>query len=466
MAIGIICEYNPFHNGHAFQLTTARKVRALEAHLSAAKSADTSVVCVMSPHFVQRGEPAILDKWTRTRMALSGGADILLELPTLYATASAEKFAYGAVATLSASGLVDSLSFGMEEVTDFQLLQDAAEILAGKSFDSELMDEVSLSFTKDEYQDLLEAGLAEGLTYAAARSAALSKILDEDLPTGPNSILVLEYMKACLQLDFLPLMLPVQRTTEHSSISKLHDLLFGDSAGGSAADSDYNSPRKKTSNSKSKASKSKTSETAHLSAGEIRSLLLNGESADNLLPPEVAEILKESSGGSCLLNPENCFLPLLYRLAEHTPSSLAQIDEVIEGLENRVLAQAASAHSMEELVEGLKTKRYPTSRLRRILLNTLLDITKEKKEALGFEAGPPYIRVLGVKESRKDLLSDLTSKATLPVITNPARQVASLDERGQAFWAEEVRFSAIYRSLCGNQVAFPAAEESCPMIIM
>ena len=154
----------------------------------------------MSPDFVQRGGPALYDKWTRTRMALLGGADIVIELPTYYATATAERFAAGGVRLLMASGVVDTLAFGIEDPTHLPLLRKAAVLLSDPS---------------SAYQDLLRKKLRENLPFAVARSQALSELLRAPLPSLPNEILALEYMSAMERLGWHPELLPVERTVPH-----------------------------------------------------------------------------------------------------------------------------------------------------------------------------------------------------------------------------------------------------------
>ena len=176
---GVICEYNPFHNGHAHQLSRAKKLT----------NADF-LVCAMSGAFVQRGEPACLDKWTRAEAALRGGADLVLELPALFAVRAAQDFAFGGVSLLDALGVVTHLSFGAE------------------NDDLALLTRLSRPETAEE-SERIRQGLAQGLSHPAARTAALG------VPTPPNVILAAEYLRTLQKLDSRILPVPVKRDSEH-----------------------------------------------------------------------------------------------------------------------------------------------------------------------------------------------------------------------------------------------------------
>ena len=178
MKAGIICEYDPFHKGHDYHLA-----KTLQAMPSCSQNA---VIAVMSGNYVQRAQPAMWDKFTRTRMALSSGVSMVLELPTLYAAATAEWFAFGGVSLLYHSHMIDALSFGMEDESHLPVLKRASSLL----------------FPEDPaYQTLLRRYLSEPLPFAQARQRALEDLLGQALPTGPNDVLVLEYLKAIRRLE-------------------------------------------------------------------------------------------------------------------------------------------------------------------------------------------------------------------------------------------------------------------------
>lgn len=380
MAVGIICEYNPFHKGHLYQMQRAREL-----------SDDDAVVCAMSGHFVQRGEVALLDKFTRARMALFEGADLILEIPTLYATATAEDFAFGAVSLLLRSGVVTSLSFGMEDPSDLPLLQRAADILADPD-------------AHPSYQSSLQALLSQKLPYPSARQRALEAMLGASLPTEGNSILALAYLTALKRLHAELPLYPVRRTNPHDDAS-LPSALF------------------------------------------LRHLAKKGEDLAPYLGERAAAYLPPPSE---YLFPEAIYPLLCAELARLDPVSLSAYDQVGEGLENRILEAYWSSASYEELMEAVMTKRYPRSRIRRIFLNIALGITRELKEALSFTKGPSYLRVLGLRSRAESLLSEMKQKSTLPLIINPSRDLireGHLDKTAKAAFEKELFFSRLHAQI-------------------
>ncbi|MCR5006226.1 MAG: nucleotidyltransferase family protein [Clostridiales bacterium] len=345
--IGIIAEYNPFHNGHARQIRLAKEA-----------AGGAFVVAAMSPHFMQRGEPALLDKWTRTRMALAGGADLVLELPTAGAISSSEGFAETGVRLLASSGVVTHLSFG-SETTDLTLLQKAAETALTEP---------------PAFKKALEENLSQGMGFAAARSLALAEAADisEVLLHKPNTILAIEYLKALHRLDADMIPLPILRETSY------HDSLHPEAP----------------------------------SASKLRDLIRTKADVSLYMPNEVIHILRRSP----MSDPFDTWGPLLYdRLLHHTPTSLAGIRDVSEGLENRILQAIDRPMPISEAVERISTKRYPKARIRRILLNILLEMDAH------LPCTPQYIRVLGFRRQAESLLSEMIQKSSLPVITNPAK---------------------------------------------
>lgn len=348
---GIICEYNPLHNGHAFQLAQARE-----------KSGAQYIICVMSGSFVQRGEPAIIDKFTRTKAALSCGADLVLELPAFYSLQAAHFFARGAVATLNSLNICTHLAFGSES-GDIEELKKAA-----------LMQE-------DTQQ--LQLSLKKGISHPSALTLALT---DEKLSvlTNPNNLLGIEYIKALNELNSA--MLPI--TTKRQGAG--HD---------STAKSQEN-----------------------WSASNIRKSLKENSIAEALkqmplsMANEMGSVLQKNK---LILEDNNFFRILLYRLRLMNPQELALIAGVSEGLEYKILKAAESAASLEELILLIKSKRYTYARIKRILCCALLGITQTLCEKANTTA--PYARVLGVRRDAMELLSLINKESKIPVMTSPAK---------------------------------------------
>jgi len=348
-SVGIIAEYNPFHNGHAYHIERAKKL----------SGAETAIVC-MSASFTQRGEPACLDKFTRTRLALLGGADMVIELPDLLCCACAERFAYGGVRLLASTGLIGALAFG-SECGDIDMLKKAAEL------------EINGAEMK--------AALSSGLSYPSAAAQVMKKhgiIVD---PSAPNDMLAIEYTR---QLSiFAPNIAPV-------AVQRI-------GAG-------YND----TSLEKGFASASALRNAA---AGENFGALMGQ------VPEAVFEgIMSEHERGRFPAKLEALSPAILGTLRGIGAVGIAALADVSEGLENPIYRASLSSSSCSELLEKVKTKRYTLARLRRILCYALIGTTAEKQR-LAFEAEDAlYIRVLGVKKEKLRLLSELSEKAKLPVV--------------------------------------------------
>ena len=297
----IICEYNPFHNGHLYQINQAKRVSNADA-----------LLCLMSGNFVQRGEAAIFEKHVRAKHAIAAGADIVLELPTVFATSNAELFAKGAIHILSSIPAVSSLCFGCETANKEQFL-NAARLL------NEEPKEISLT---------IKNALAMGTSYAKARALAWAKYISTDLLSSPNNILGIEYTKAILKKDATLDILPIQR--------------LGGEYNDVALNKEYSS------------------------ASAIRTALVNGKSILKDVPAFVLKDLNKV----CISNLETLEK---YALLSRKTSEIAQICDCTEGLEN---ALKKAAESETSIIETLTSARYTSSRIRRIALQNLLKIDK------------------------------------------------------------------------------------------
>ncbi|MBQ4186465.1 MAG: nucleotidyltransferase family protein [Firmicutes bacterium] len=378
--VGIVSEYNPLHTGHAHQIQTLKE----QGHV---------VVALMSGNYVQRGTPAVYDKFVRTRMALAAGVSMVIELPTLYSTASAENFAYGAMVLAQKSGIIDAISFGMEDPSYLPFLQRFA-----------ILTEPETAL----FRKALRRYLDIGLSYPHARESAFFELIGELPPEEPNHILALEYLRAARRIGYSPAWLPLQREGADYRDGKIDPLTV-----------------------------------SYPSATALRKLLSQGEDIRGYIP-EAARAYLPSGYVS-----EEALLPYIrYVLASLSKEEIAQIDEVAEGLENRLLKYVVEADSYENLVSLLNSSRYPSSRMRRILLNAVLSITRTKKEALRFAEGPLYLRVLGVRKEDTALLSLLTKTSDLPTLIRPVRDRLTLPDTARAAFEEELRFSRIYHTLC------------------
>lgn len=396
--VGIVCEYNPFHNGHRYQMEEARR-----------RSGADAVVCVMSGNYVQRGEGAITDKWTRSRMAIASGADLVIELPTLYAMSGAQSFAQGGVKLLLNAG-IDAMSFGCE-TEDLELLWKIARVL------------------KDEpyvYRDLLRQKLDTGESFAASRASAMASYLavEEELLEQPGIILGTEYLAALLRCGAAGIeVLPISRL------------------GGGHND---------------------TVIRGHFSsASSIREALRQGEFPQAAMPEESAAIWQKAAEKGRILPDLSVFTQRLYwRLAESDATALSRIPEMGEGLENRILRKAWPVRPWDELVRSIVCKRYPAARIRRGLMNLCLGITQNVRDECGWEDGPAYIRVLGIGSKGEEILRRIKAEGNLPVLSRPASQLDILSPAARRMFMEEVKYTDYYmlslsaRTSCGKEIEY------------
>ncbi len=367
--VGAVTEYNPFHNGHLRHLEESRRVTGCEA-----------VICVMSGNFTQRGEPAIVDKWSRARMALANGADLVIELPVIHAVSSAEYFAAAAIGILNASGVVDHVCFGSES-GDIAQLDKIAELLA---------DEPA------EYSKQLKAYLDTGLSYPTAREKALSGIIPESahIVRSSNNILGIEYLKALKRL---------QSPMKPATIKRI---------GGEYKTLRHEGPMPGATSIRTWIKTQSGKLVDKKSIDEV------GEGLRRMMPHNCADILigrfKEGRGPVFL----GSFTDILLAQLRKTDALLMKaLPEISEGLENRIINAAGQACSFDDLLSQITTKRYAETRIMRILLYSLLGITAADFDTFNKSAGPQYIRVLGFNKTGQSLLAAMRKKSSLPVIT-------------------------------------------------
>lgn len=369
--VGLIVEYNPFHNGHLYHLQQSRKITGSD-----------TVVAVMSGHFLQRGEPALLDKWSRAKTALEGGCDLVIELPVAYATQAAEWFAFGAVSLLEATGVVDSLCFGTES-GELEPLLYAAELVAHEP---------------PAFKAHLKQLLQTGMSYPSAYSSAISIYLAEQGHSSassfpfslPNHTLALHYLLAMKRIGSV--MEPFTIVREKSQ---------------------YN--------------QDSISDSQIASATAIRKLLLEQhtlESARPYMPNSTYRTLEaEWSANRSPISWNQYISPLLNAIITRSTDDLASLHEITEGLEHRIrnsLPKLAFTQ-FEDLLDALKTKRYTRTKLQRSLLSILLGHKKSDFTTDKLASGVEYIRVLGFTDKGKQLLRRMRETAKLPILLSAAR---------------------------------------------
>lgn len=342
MNTAIIAEYNPFHKGHLYHIEKTKKIN------------NGNVIAIISGNFVQRGEPALINKHLRTKAALLNGVDMVLELPVEYATSGADVFAFGGCDIIKKSGIIDSISFGCENGNTDDFIK-IAELLNNES---------------QEFKNYIKEELSKGISYPLARSNSIGRCLGTDTAflNNPNNILALEYIRNILGMGIKPL--GIKRIV-----------------------SDYNSDKM-------------TGEIS--SASAIRSALMdNDKNAVLAIPENTVEFIKTEH------------IPLLddysdiFHYILRTKEDISDIADITEGLDNRIIS-LSRGQKISSLIEEVKTKRYTYSKIKRAILHIILDIKKYHQNMNGVK----YIRVLGVKKDKINLLSELCQKSQVPVITN------------------------------------------------
>ncbi len=322
----------------------------------AAVGEEAAVVCVMSGDFVQRGTPAVFDKHRRAQAACAGGADLVIELPLPWCLSSAEGFARGAVGLLGKLGCVSHLSFGSE-------CGDLAPLTA-----------LALAAMEPEVLEQVKQEMSGGMSFAPARQKVLEKRLGAtaELLEQPNNILAVEYLKALfsLGLEMTPL---TSRRTE-----SVHD---------------------------------KPGQGPIRSASELRSRMEAGEDVTGFIPPESLGAFRGSEAVT-MADLEQAYMARLRMLPE---AAFSALPDATEGLDNRLYKAIAGQGTVEGILSAVKTKRYPLSRLRRMLSCAVLGLRAEDAQGL-----PPYARVLAATERGRALLRQMTENAQIPVITKPA----------------------------------------------
>ena len=354
---GIITEYNPFHKGHKYHLQNAKH------HTNS-----DGVVCVMSGNFMQRGIPAIIDKWKRAEMAIKNGVDLVLELPLVYSISSAEHFAFGSVSLLNSLGIVDYLYFGSEE-GNIDTLDDIAKVLVSEPY---------------EYEILLKNNLNLGLPFHLSRANALNDYLNcndvFNVLSNSNNILGIEYIKALRTLNSLIIPRTLKREGASYNNSNL-DSLFS----------------------------SATSIRKHLRENSLNELI-------NVLPQVSYNILCDlSSSDYPFIFEEDMFKYIKYKLLTNE-KSLLKLPDISEGLENRILKEILNSNSLNELILNSKSKRYTYTRINRILAQSFLNL--EDFDLFNLSKMPaPYARVLGFNSMGRNMLKNIKSKDNINVIT-------------------------------------------------
>lgn len=395
--VGIVCEFNPFHRGHLYLIEELRRRIGSE----------TTVVCAMSGDFVQRGEAAVFDKFTRAEAACRCGADLVLELPLPWCLSSAEGFASCAIAMLTAAGC-DTIAFGSESGEE-----NALERLAAFSLDPLMLAAVYRLMDADDT-----------LSFARARQQTAAETLGPvaALLSDPNDILAVEYIKAIKKSGAAMSTLAVRRRGSR------HDSLDGE---------------------------------GFCSAMQLRKRIERGEAFSAAVPPEaMAAYTRENEAGR-VIDRARLEIAILSRLCSKVPADFERLPDAGGGAGARLFKAIRAGGTLEEIARDATAKRYTTARMRRMLLCAALGISQEDTEG-----GPPWLRVLAADEKGRALLHGRRDAPELPIITKPAA-VRMLDERSQHLFDLGSQAHDLYSLCCTGSSGFKPDQDwrTAPSIV-
>lgn len=365
--LGLIVEYNPFHNGHKYHLEKSKEITNA-----------THTVAIMSGSFLQRGEPALFDKYTRAEMAVKNGVDLVIELPTLYACQSAEIFSHGAVATLNSLNCVNSLCFGSEE-GNIDILQTISEILVKEPSD---------------FKITLKNFLDEGIVFPVARSKALYEYIKNNHPlelsedelqqvlNSSNNILGIEYIKSLIKLN---------SSIKPYTITRIA--------------SKYNST---------------DIESNICSATAIRNSLKDNTDLkliENVVPLHTFNEINHKINTN--FNPvfDYMFYDLLSSTIIRDVDNLTKYFEVNEGIENKIYSNVFTSKNLEELINSTKSKRYTMTKIKRTLNNILLGINRDDVIKVKDLDKVPYIRILAFNNKGREIIKKIKTSSDIEIIT-------------------------------------------------
>ena len=372
--IGIIAEYNPFHNGHLYQIQKAKELTG----------ADT-VIAVMSGNFTQRGDTSLINKFEKAKIALQNEVDMVIELPTIYSISSAENFALGGVKILNEIGNIDYLVFGIEE-ENLEKLQAIADVLVNED---------------DEFKRNIKEELDKGNSYPKAREIALKKVLSSEnvknIMQKPNNILAIEYLKALKITN-----------------SKIKPFAI---------------KRKNTMHNDENINENYASGTY------IRKLFIenNFNEIKKVVPKYTYERLLELKNQGTYVSSINDFSDIvIYKIRTMTKEEISKIADVNEGLENSIKLASTTCKIIDEIIDKVSTKRYTKTRISRILTYILLDITKSEMEQS--KNANQYIRVLGINKKCEGILKTINNNKLITSLkkfeeNNRENQLLNIDKK-------------------------------------
>ncbi len=385
--LGIIAEYNPMHTGHIYHISKAKEITGCD-----------TVIVIMSGSFTQQGNIAIINKFERAKQAIQNGVDLVIEIPSAFASSDAGNFAYKSVSILNDLN-VDAICFGAE-TDNIERLKLISETLIYK--DKEIWNEI-----KNE--------LKKGISFAKARNNSLNKFLNEDdinIILSPNNILALEYLKTLKVLNSNIIPFAIHRESNFNS----HIL-----------------------------------ENCYTSSTSIRKALENKCNLNDIqkyIPENVSKYLKNNK----IIFNNDFFEILKYKIISMNENDLKEINGVSEGIENKLKKEICNSYSYDEFLFEIKSKRYELSRIKRILVNILLNISKDDFKLLK-ENNSNYAHILAFNHDKKDLLSHISNTSNIPVISSLNNKTLSYLNKYQKLSLDiDIYASNIYSMLINQKI--------------
>ena len=422
--VGLITEYNPFHNGHLYHMQKAKEITGAD-----------SVIAVMSGNYVQRGAPAIMPKHLRAEVALEAGIPLVLELPVCYASGSAEYFADGGISLFEKLGCIDSICFG-SECGDYYLLEKVAHVTADEP---------------EAYKQTLQDALKQGLSFPLARQAALKAYFQDpsldDILEQPNNILGIEYIKALYLRKS-----PIGAYTIRRKISGYHDKEL--SPGYSSA-------------SAIRRLLAFAGNSVHLASEEMYDEPGLSEVLTRLegqVPPSCIRSLEETHRVRYPVYANDFSLLFRYRLLTETRESLAGYLDMTEELANRMINHANDFITFDQFCDLLKTRDMTYSRISRCLLHILLNIRTEDMTLYKEEGGCQYARVLGFCKDGAKLLTRIKRTSSVPLLTK-LTQTEGLSKTGLRMLRQDIFAADLYESVITDKFKMPFISEYQQQIV-
>ncbi len=383
MITGIIAEYNPFHNGHLYQI---KKIRELQGK-------DTPIIACISGGLSQRGELPVLDKWQRARLAVENGVNLVIELPAIFVCRSAQHFAFGGVSLLNSLGIVDQLAFSTP-YPDSTVLEAAAKV------------------DIQDYKDALTELMKDGCSYASATAQIISQEshIPLDILKDPNTILGIEYLRAINKISANLQPLTIKRVGTNHTEQGINE---GYASG--------------------------TAIRTHLTSGDLSDI-------QSTVPTNTFNMLSDKGRSVDLAK---LYPALQLKLLTSSPEKLRDIYSINEGLEYKLM-DAVSAPSLEEFINNLIGKRYQRTRINRLIIHLLLDITQEAVTCAD-KAGATYARILAFDKTGRELIKQIKITSSIPLITKVTQHINRRDYINKNF-ADPVS-KMLYYDLLTSQLA-------------